>query len=402
MNWLQFGKLMHAIYARNSRLPDLEWIESKGLLAVKIAQMHALRIDFLDPKKCEHLARLYRCHSSIPPAGFRQLLKGAARADFLDSFESVEAEAMASASVGQVHRARLRTGEDVVIKIVKGDVRRKFSSDIASLKKLFRWAGWVYPALKQVGDPVGILEDIREYTLSELDLRREVQGQRTLRVIQSQHRDFDLSELTFARIHEELSNENVMVSEYIPGRTFDELLAAGELSYSDLLKLFRIHGFYMFCVGIFHGDLHPGNVLLNQGKLCFIDTGFVGRVNSKIRRGLFDFFCALSAYDYENSAAALNRMSAVELAGGEFRTFERQFIRLYEGFEGATVSEVSLTRQMMRTIKLGVTSGMTFGKGLFAIIRSLMYLDGMVLRCKPDAVLLRDMRPFIGEFKLRM
>jgi ubiquinone biosynthesis protein len=60
---------------------------------------------------------------------------------------------------------------------------------------------------------------------------------------------------------------------------------------------------------------------------------------------------------------------------------------------------VSLTRKMMQTIKLGVHSGMAFEKGIFAIIRSLMYLDGMVLRCKPDAVLLRDMRRFIGEFE---
>ena len=62
-------------------------------------------------------------------------------------------------------------------------------------------------------------------------------------------------------------------------------------------------------------------------------------------------------------------------------------------------AEVSLTRKMMQTIKLGVHSGMTFEKGIFAIIRSLMYLDGMVLRCKPDAVLLRDRRRFIGEFE---
>ncbi len=89
----------------------------------------------------------------------------------------------------------------------------------------------------------------------------------------------------------------------------------------------------------------------------------------------------------------------VQLAGPAFDAFKGHLLELYADFTGTTVAQVSLTRKMMQTIKLGVHSGMTFEKGIFAIIRSLMYLDGMVLRCKPDAVLLRDMRRFTSEFE---
>ena len=403
MNWIQFGRLIHSIYSHNGRLPDLEWIESLGLLAVKLGQVHALRIDFLEREKCEHLARLYRRNTALPPENFLDLLDATAPAGFLDRFEQIEPRALASASVGQVHCARLKTGETVVIKAVKRDARAEFIADVASLKRLFRLATLAYPKLRRVGDPVGILNDIEEYTLSELDLRHEVAGQRTLRAIYDEHRDaLDLSRLTFARVHEPLCNENVMVSEFIPGRSFDELLEAGTLRYETLLELFHLHGFCMFCVGTFHGDMHPGNVLLSGDKLCFIDTGYIGRVGPRIRRGLFEFFAALSEYDYPRCAAALNRMSDRELTGAEFEAFREKFFDLYAGFKDSTVSQVSLTRQMMQTIKLAVHAGMTFEKGVFAIIRSLMYLDGMVLRCKPDAVLLRDMRPFIGEFEGRI
>ncbi|MGD0061094.1 MAG: AarF/ABC1/UbiB kinase family protein [Verrucomicrobiia bacterium] len=403
MNWIQFGRLIHTIYSRNGELPDLEWIESLGLLAVKLGQVHALRIDFLEREKCEHLARLYRRNRALPAENFLDLLDTAASAGFLDRFEQIEPRALASASVGQVHGARLKTGETVVIKAVKRNARAEFIADVASLKRLFRLATLAYPKLRRVGDPVGILDDIAEYTLSELDLRHEVAGQRTLRAIYDQHHDaLDLSRLTFARVYEPLCNENVMVSEFIPGRSFDELLEAGMLQYSTLLELFHIHGFCMFCVGTFHGDLHPGNVLLAGDKLCFIDTGYIGRVGPKIRRGLFEFFAALSEYDYTRCVAALNRMSDRELTGAEFEAFREEFFDLYAGFKDSTVSQMSLTRQMMQTIKLAVHAGMTFEKGVFAIIRSLMYLDGMVLRCNPDAVLLRDMRPFIGEFENRI
>ena len=400
MNWIQFGRLIHAIYGRGGKLPDLDWIQDLGLLAVKLGQVHALLIDFLDREKCEHLARLYRRNATLAPEDFLSLLRASAVPGFFDHFEYIEPVALASASVGQVHRARLKVGGDVVIKAIKKNVRAQFIADVASLKRLFRLATFLYPKLRQVGDPVGILGDIEEYTLSELDLRHEVAGQKMLRAICEQHRDtFDLSRLAFARVHEPLCNENVMVSEFIPGRSFDELLETGGLGYDRLLELFHIHGFYMFCVGTFHGDMHPGNVLLAGEKLCFIDTGYIGQVGPKIRRGLFEFFAALSEYDYPRCAAALNRMSERELAGPAFDMFKGRLLELYADFTGTTVAQVSLTRKMMQTIKLGVHSGMTFEKGIFAIIRSLMYLDGMVLRCKPDAVLLRDMRRFIGEFE---
>lgn len=403
MNWIQFGRLVHSIYGRSGRLPDLEWIQSLGLLAVKLGQVHALRVDFLEREKCEHLAQLYRRNVALPAEEFQKLLRASALPGFLDQFADIELTALASASVGQVHRARLRSGELVVIKAVKRNVRAQFRADVASLKRLFRLAMFVYPKLRQAGDPEGILGDIEEYTLSELDLRHEVAGQHALRAIHDEHSDaFDLSRLAFTRVFEPLCNENVMVTEFIPGSSFDEMLETDALSYDNLLELFHIHGFCMFCVGTFHGDMHPGNVLLNGGKLYFIDTGYIGHVGPKIRRSLFDFFGALTEDDYPRCAAELNRMSEHELTGAAFDTFRGRFIELYADFKGRTVAEVSLTKKMMQTIKLGVHSGMIFEKGIFAIIRSLMYLDGMVLRCKPDTVLLRDMRRYIGECERMM
>ena len=156
----------------------------------------------------------------------------------------------------------------------------------------------------------------------------------------------------------------------------------------------------MFCKGVFHGDLHPGNVLVDekQSQFYFIDTGYIGRVNSKIRKGLFYFFKALTENDFNEAANSLSEMAEVPLTGNAMEKFKLDLVELYKDFPGKTVSEVSLTRQMMETIKLGVQTGMSFHQGIFAIVRSLMYLDGMVLRCNPDAVLMEDIKPFIDDF----
>ncbi len=398
MNSFQFIRLINSIYGKG--MPDIEWIQKLGLLAIKIAQVHALRIDFLEREKCEELAKLYRANVFLPAENIKQIITDRQGAEFLGNFEFFNETPVASASVGQVHRATLADGKDVAVKVVKKNFKDNFIRDVNSVSKLFKFITLLYPRIKQVGDPIGILNDIREYTLNELNLRNELEGHNILEKIYEENKNkFDLSNLRFAKIYEKLSSENILVSEFIEGKTFDELLETSSLGYPELLRLFHIHGFYLFIIGTFHGDIHPGNIIFHDNKIYFIDTGYIGYVGTKIRKGLFSFFEGLSSYDYEKCAYSLNKMSEPEISGSAYKEFQKTFIQLYGDFTNKTVSEISLTKKMMQTIKLGVKSGMVFEKGIFAIIRSLMYLDGMVLRCNPDAVLMKDMKQYIEEFK---
>ncbi len=92
-------------------------------------------------------------------------------------------------------------------------------------------------------------------------------------------------------------------------------------------------------------------------------------------------------------------MAEEGIDGAAYDRFLVAFKDLYKDYAGKTVSEASLTKQMMLTIKLGVNSGLRFEKGIFAIIRCLMYLDGMVLKSNPQAILMEDMRAFVGAYK---
>lgn len=383
-----------------SKDPDLDEIQKLGLLAVKIGQVFALRIDFLGAEKCRKLAQLYSRQNKLPPEEFQSLIDQNGGEEFLSQFSQFERTPFAVASVGQCHRAKLKTGNDVVVKLVKKDVRQAFERDIRRAELILRIAQYANPKLRGVANPLSLIHELREMTLNELDLRNEAKGHEVLELLYNESRTrYDLSKLRFANLHSELMTETVLVKDYVPGQTFDELLNEGRLSYATLLDLFHIHGFYMFVKGTFHGDIHPGNVVLNGNDIYFIDTGFLGRVTDRIRVNLFQFFEALSQYDYFASAYFLHAMSSVELDDEAYLRFENQFIQLYGDFSGMPVGEVSLTRKMMETIKLGVRSGMEFEEGMFDIIKSLMYMDGMVLRANPNAILLEDLRPFIQEFK---
>jgi ubiquinone biosynthesis protein len=399
MNTFQSLRLIHELYFKKG-LPDLELIQSYGLLAVKIGQLHALRLDFLPAEKCAHLARLYRAASPIPAEDIDTLLSAHGGPEFRKRFSSIDRDPIAVASVGQVYRATLADGTLVAIKVIKKDFKERFSRDVAKLRRFFRLVIALYPRLRGVGDPLGILGDIEEYTTAELDLRNEMRGQSVLCGLRDRYREsFDLSFLEFPKVYPELSGENVLVSEFIEAPTVDELLSRGAFTYEDMLKLFYLQGFFMFKAGKFHGDFHPGNIMYDGERFFLVDTAFVGEVGDRIRKGLFFFFEALTRSDYPTCAKFLNEMAETRIEGDAFDAFERAFLDLYRDFKGKTVSEVSLTRQMMLTIKLGVNSGLVFEKGIFAIIRSLMYLDGMVLKCNPDAVLMSDMRKFVDRFR---
>ncbi|MBN1984171.1 MAG: AarF/ABC1/UbiB kinase family protein [Chitinivibrionales bacterium] len=402
MNWLNFIGLIRTIYG--PKLPDIAFIESLGLLAVKIGQTYALRLDFLPEPNCKHLTQLYRHTDSLAPASFKMLLSTTVEKQWQDSFTSIDENPLASASVGQVHRAELKNGESVVVKLIKRDFIASFTRDVRSLRSMLRFVLFFYPKLAKVADPLGILDTIEQGTLDELDLRKEAAGQEILRrITEEKSARFNLSRLFFPKIYTKLSGEQHMVTEFVAGETFDELLTKGKLSYDELLDLFHIHGFFVFCIGTFHGDIHPGNIIrMPDGKFAFIDTGAISRVGDTMRRGLFNFFDALSAYEYDACAQALNSMADRGIEGAAYERFKEKFLVLYKDFTNATVSQVSLTKRMMETIKLGVNSGMIFERGMYPIIKSLMYLDGMVLRCNSQAVLVRDMRKFIDEFKTSM
>jgi len=320
--------------------------------------------------------------------------------DWLSKFKYFKDEPIAAASVGQVHYGELNTGEKVAVKIIKPIKIEEFKSDIKRLKKFFRFISFFYPKIKKVFDPIGVLEYINEYTLQEVNLLNELEGRNILYDIsQKFSKEYDFSFLAFHKVFPDFSNESVLVTEFIEGKSFDELMELGRLDYEWILRLFQIHGFYLFSQGVFHGDIHPGNIFLWNDKIYFVDTGAITSIDSKLRIGLFRFFEALSRYDYSQCVEFLNNMSQKKLNDKQLLKFKKKFFELYSDFENKTVGEVSLTKKMMNTIRLAVNMGMSFDKGMFSIIKSLMYMDGMVLRVNKNVNLMLNIRNFIEQLK---
>ena len=384
---------------------DLEWIQKQGLMAVKLAQIFALRPDLLGEEKCNQLQQLYQHAASIPPEDWESTLKEKAIEGFFDNFEWIDEKPLAAASVGQVHRARLNNGDDVVIKFVKQANAKEFRKEVDRMKSWLRVFLILSPRLRKVGNPMALLNHVADYTTRELDLRNEIHGANELKSIQDKiAEDFPTTMLRFPKYYPEISNENVLVSEFIEGMSLEEGIENKSLSWETLLELFRIHGAYLFGIGTFHGDLHPGNCIIDtEGRFVFIDNGAICHAPSFVNRSLFNFFEHLSRQEMHSAFMSLLDMTTKKPTGKKMQKYLKRMSEIYTDFEKKPVGQQSLTRIMMQTVKAAVElANAEFGEEAFPIIRALMYLDGLVIRTHPEVLLIKSMGPYLDEFRVKL
>ena len=384
---------------------DLDWIQRQGLMAVKLAQIFALRPDLLGEEKCKQLQQLYQHAASIPPENWEETLRSKAIPDFFDNFKTIDSTPLAAASVGQVHRATLHSGEEVVIKFVKQANAVKFRKEVDRMRSWLRIFLILSPRLRKVGNPMALLNHVADYTTRELDLRNEILGAEELAQIQAQIADeFPTPKLRFPKYYPKLSNENVLVSEFIEGISLEEGIENKSLEWSTLLELFRIHGAYLFGIGTFHGDLHPGNCIIDkEGRFVFIDNGAICHAPSFVNRSLFNFFEHLSRQEMHSAFMSLLDMTTKKPTGKKMQKYLNRMNEIYADFEKKPVGEQSLTRIMMQTVRAAVElANAEFGEEAFPIIRALMYLDGLVIRTHPEVLLIKSMGPYLDEFRVKL
>jgi len=403
MRMLTFIRFMRQIMRKKPA--DLDWIQRQGLMAVKLAQIFALRPDLLGEEKCKQLQQLYQHAASIPPEDWEETLRSKAIPNFFDNFKSINPTPLAAASVGQVHRATLLNGDEVVIKFVKQANAVKFRQEVDRMKSWLRIFLIFSPRLRKVGNPMALLNHVADYTTRELDLRNEILGAEELKKIQSEiAEEFPTPKLRFPKYYPKLSNENVLVSEFIEGISLEEGIESKSLEWSTLLELFRIHGAYLFGIGTFHGDLHPGNCIIDpEGRFVFIDNGAICHAPSFVNRSLFNFFEHLSRQEMHSAFMSLLDMTTKKPNGKKMQKYLNRMNEIYADFEKKPVGEQSLTRIMMQTVRAAVElANAEFGEEAFPIIRALMYLDGLVIRTHPEVLLIKSMGPYLDEFRVKL
>src|SRR6266508_1781005 len=246
-----------------------EMFATLGATFVKLGQVMSTRPDLFPPETIEELRQL---QDRLPPfagAIARRTIEEDLGRPIAEIFSELDDAPVAAASVAQVHRGRLKSGEEVAIKVLRPDVRRKVQRDAVILNVFARMIAW-HPRLR-LSDPVGHITEFEHGIIDQTDLGNE------LRNYQRFARNFAaFPRVRFPRVHEELCGQRVLTMEFVRGDKLDALPAGGD--HREVAHRLE-HVMFNMCFehAFMHADLHPGNMVVAEqgGDLVIFDVGLV-------------------------------------------------------------------------------------------------------------------------------
>jgi ubiquinone biosynthesis protein len=279
----------HAVLARSLR----QALEDAGVTFVKLGQVLSTRPDLLPPAFIDELSKLQDQVAPVPFDRVERDLTEELGRPVMEVFAEFDPEPLAAASIAQVYRARLHSGEDVVVKVRRPDIDRVVDRDLDIVYRVARSlelrASWA----RSLG-VVDLADGFAAALTEELDFRVEARNLTTVRTASGD------SVIALPTVHSELSSERVLVMGRLDGAPVRTAIGAVDGERRDelaralldcVLRQVLLHG-------VFHADPHPGNVLLlADGTLGLLDFGSVGRLDATLRGGLRNLLAAVDRGD---------------------------------------------------------------------------------------------------------
>ena len=369
-------------------------LENMGPTFVKLGQMLSTRHDLLPEAYTKALSRLQNEVGAFGFGEVERIVESETGVSINKAFSAFESKPLAAASLGQVHRARLRDGRRVVVKVQRPEAEESATSDLEVLSQIAEWldshtkAGERY----RLSD---IIDEFERSLLRELDYREEAENLTTM----AHHlEEFDC--LVIPRPIDELCSRRVLTMDYVSGTKLDDVHPVVFLDLdghhiADQLLRAYLHQF--FVAGFFHADPHPGNVLLTRdGKIALIDLGMIGRLGARRRDELLQLLLDLANGDSDSAADKAAQIGR-PLADFDEDGFRRDLAELVGRNQSAELAEIEIGQIVMKVTQIAGHRGLRIPPELFLIGKTLLNLDGISRALAPDFVPQESIRRHASE-----
>ncbi|CAH8201987.1 ubiquinone biosynthesis regulatory protein kinase UbiB [Vibrio aestuarianus] len=377
-------------------------LQELGPVWIKFGQMMSTRRDLFPPHIADQLALLQDKVAPFDGALAKLQMEKALGGSLETWFDDFDIEPLASASIAQVHTAKLKSsGREIVLKVIRPDIQPVIDADIKLMYRMARIVAKALPEARRL-KPVEVVREYDKTLRDELDLRREAANAIQLR------RNFENSEeLYVPEIIPDFSNKTVMVSERIYGIQVSDI--AGLQANGTNMKLLAERGVSVFFTQVFrdsffHADMHPGNVFVNpenpeNPQWIGLDCGIVGTLNSEDKRYLAENFLAFFNRDYRR-VAQLHVDSGWVPRETNIDEFEFAIRIVCEPIFAKPLCEISFGHVLLNLFNTARRFNMEVQPQLVLLQKTLLYVEGLGRQLYPQLDLWQTAKPFLEKWMM--
>ncbi len=370
--------------------------EELGPTFVKFGQILSNRPDLLPADLIKELEKLQDGVPPIPGKMAIEVLEKELGKTTSELFSLFDQEAFASASMAQVHKGVLKTGEKIVVKIQRPGIQAIIESDIKVMYYLADLFSKRIPSLKSF-DPIGLVRNFEDSIIKELDFVHESVN------IQRFHNNFSKDEkdeghIHSPKIHPTLTTSKVLTMEFIEGIKISDITKLKQNGYDTELIAKRLaHSYFkqIFNYGFFHADPHPGNLLvLPENVICYLDYGMMGSIMRKDLEAIGGMFMAVNSKDVKRIIKSLLQLSDTSIIRN-YRELENDVDEFVQNYAFKDLHQNEISTIMLELKDIIIKHGLKVPTHFFLLIRSVVTMEGVIRQLDPNIDLTKMMKPYL-------
>ena len=371
-------------------------LEALGPTFVKVGQILSMRSEILPQAFCDELAKLRADADPMPYQTVLETLSSEYGRPIGEIFEHIDPTPLGSASLAQVHRATLLTGEDVAVKVQRPGVRETMAQDVSIMRSIARLATRVMPSA-QVVDLGGVVEELWDTFESETDFLVEARNLAEFKRFCQPYVYMDCP-----KPYMDLCTEHVVVMDYVEGISVshpEQLIAAGYDLKEIGTKLVDNYATQVLDDGFFHADPHPGNIIIAGGQIVLIDLGMTGRLNAKTRSVLKQMIFAVAKQDSPALADGLLRFAGTESDAADYPALLANLDTIVAEYGTVDLKDLDLASFVTALTQLAQRHGIEVPSTVTTVARALVTLEGLLDEFIPDVNMIEIISEHIATSK---
>ena len=355
-------------------------LEELGPTYIKLGQIMSLHSDFLPKAYCDELLKLNSDVTPMPCDDVEDVINHSYGQDWRELFQFIEEAPLGSASIAQVHRARLKNGEEVIIKVERKGIYDTMARDIGLLHRLVKLIPPVGD-FKNLVDLDMVLDELWSVAQEEMDFLKEAAN-----MDEFSRNNASVQYVTTPKLYHEYSTGHVLVMEYIDGYSLDDVESLQNAGYDmDEIGTKFVNNFIKQVMddGFFHADPHPGNVKIRDGKIVWIDMGMMGRLSEKDRHTMIKGIRGIALHDIsmvENSVLEIG-----EFRGKPDRERLYQDLKKFIADYGTTsMGSLDVAAAIAGLVEIMKQNRISLPHGVSMLCRGLTHIQGVLAVISPD------------------